>query len=424
MPLFGLVRMWVWGLVAVALWAGAALLIRGWYRNLPDPRPAPPPLSAVEAPPTDLTPRPRTQTPILPPPTFGERVAAWRPGADRATTFLAGGLLLTLIGLGGGRSLWWLVIPRRTVEPRHERGGEVRRVRRTDGTELHVEVYGRPDGPTVVLAHGWGATATEWYYLRRQLGGRFRLVAWDLPGLGLSEGPADKDYSLDRMAADLRAVLGEVGGPAVLVGHSIGGMVVLNFAKLFPDELGGRAVGLVPVHATHTNPVKTTRGSAVLAPLQRPVLEPLAYLMIALAPVVWLTNALSYLNGSLHWSNYRQLFSYRGTWGQVEFASRYVLHIWPATYARGTLGMFRYHATDALAGVAAPTLVVAADRDKMTRPEASEQIRDRIPACRLLTLRPAGHMGLLSSHEEFGRAVQAFAEECHAAHRPVAAAHR
>jgi pimeloyl-ACP methyl ester carboxylesterase len=340
-------------------------------------------------------------------------LSAWRPGAYRATAFLAAGVLLTLLGVGGGRALWWMLLPRRADDPRHEREEEVRRVRRPDGTELQVEVCGRADGPAVVLTPGWGATTTEWYYLRRQLGDRYRLVAWDLPGLGLSRGPDDRNYGLDKMAGDLKAVLDEVvGGPAVLLGHSMGGMIALSFAKRYPAELGARVVGLVLIHTTHTNPVRTTQWSALYTALQKPVLEPLAYLMIGLAPLVWAMNALSYLNGTLHASIYRQLFSWTGTWGQLEFASRYALQIWPASYARGTLGMFRYHATDALAGITVPTLVVAADRDKMTRPEASEEIRAAVPRAELVTLTPAGHMGLIQRHEEFGGAVRAFVDRC------------
>ena len=401
MPLFGLVRMWVWGLVALALWVGVVLLAREWYRHLPDPRPV------VVTPSGEVVPSPE------PPPSFGDRVAAWRPGADWPTTALALATLLTLTGVGGGRAFWWLVLPKGKDDPKHERGGEVRRVRRPDGTELHVEIFGRKTGPTVVLTHGWGASATEWYYLRRQFGDRYRLVAWDLPSLGKSTSSDDRNFRLEKMAADLRAVLDEVGGaPVVLLGHSIGGMISQQYAKQFPDDLGDRVAGLVLVHTTHTNPLKTTQMSGLYTALQKPVLEPLGYVMIALSPVIWLMNALSYLNGSQHGSNYRQLFSWTGTWGQLEFATRYVLQVWPAHYARGTMAMFRFHATDALPRVNVPTLVVAADRDKMTTHEASEDIRRLVPGAGLATLTPAGHMGLLSRHEEFGRYVGAFLDRC------------
>ena len=51
-------------------------------------------------------------------------------------------------------------------------------------------------------SHVWGANATEWSYQKKHLAGRFRLITWDLPGLGLSKQPDTKDYSLENLAAD------------------------------------------------------------------------------------------------------------------------------------------------------------------------------------------------------------------------------
>ena len=49
---------------------------------------------------------------------------------------------------------------------------------------LHVELYGNADAPPVVFTHGWGGDATEWYYVKKDLARKFRLILWDLPGLG------------------------------------------------------------------------------------------------------------------------------------------------------------------------------------------------------------------------------------------------
>jgi pimeloyl-ACP methyl ester carboxylesterase len=67
--------------------------------------------------------------------------------------------------------------------------------------------------------------------------------------------------------------------------------------------------------------------------------------------------------------------------------------------------------------------VVAGDRDTQTKPSASEEIRAAVPRAELVTLSPAGHFGLASSHEAFGRAVGAFLDRVHgdAARHPVAA---
>ena len=208
-------------------------------------------------------------------------------------------------------------------EPRDLRTGEKHRIRRPDGSELQVECYGPADGPPVILTHGWGATSTEWYYLKKHLTDRFRLIVWDLPGLGLSRKPDNNDYRLEKMAADLEAVLTFAGNqPAVLVGHSIGGMILLTFCRVFPEALGQRVAGLVLAHTTYKNPVRTTRMASLYTMLEKPVIIPLTYLTIALWPLVWLMDIMSYLNGSAHRSTRRSSFAGTETPGQVDFIAQ------------------------------------------------------------------------------------------------------
>ncbi len=75
---------------------------------------------------------------------------------------------------------------------------------------------------------------------------RFRLIVWDEPGSEKSTPPTTRDYSLENLARDREAVLALAGDkPAILLGHSIGGMITLTFCRLFPSALGSRVMGLV-----------------------------------------------------------------------------------------------------------------------------------------------------------------------------------
>ena len=98
------------------------------------------------------------------------------------------------------------------------------------------------------------------------------------------------------------------GRPAVLVGHSIGGMITLTFCKVFPEALGRRVAGLVLAHTSYTNPVRTTQMAGLYTAIEKPVLIPLMYLTIATWPLVWLMNWMSYLNGSAHRSTHKASF--------------------------------------------------------------------------------------------------------------------
>jgi pimeloyl-ACP methyl ester carboxylesterase len=215
------------------------------------------------------------------------------------------------------------------------------------------------------------------------------------------------------MAHDLDAILTFLGPrPVILVGHSIGGMIMLTLCRLFPATLGRRVRGMVLAHTTYTNPVRTTAKRRLATALQKPVLEPLLHLAIWLSPVLWLLNVLSYLNGSAHRSTARQSFAGTQTRQQVTFVTRCVLHTSPAVLARGMLGMLRYDATATLPSIAIPVLVVAGDQDTTTLPDASTFMQAAIPDAALTTLAPAKHQGLLEHHTQFAQRVAAFCDAC------------
>ena len=312
MPLmpFQVLGVFLRGLLSLALLGVGVYLVGDYLTRRPEPPPAAPQRpDERRASSDDATARSDERPAAVPAPS----------GIDWPTVRLVTGLALILFSLGGGE-LGQAALNRLlhrdggADEPDATRGGQTQRLRRPDGTELHVEVYGPPDAPPVVLTHGWGLDGKEWVYVRRELAGRYRLIVWDLPGLGLSKGPDDKDWSLEKLARDLNEVLRLANGrPAVLVGHSIGGMITLTFCRLFPEALGPRVSGIALVQTTYTNPVRTAYWATLYTALQKPVLEPLCWVMVGLAPLFWAMNWLSYLNGSAHRSTERSAFSGKET---------------------------------------------------------------------------------------------------------------
>ena len=206
-------------------------------------------------------------------------------GANEETMLLVIAIVLMLLALMGGtivKAILRLTTGKKAdakADPsRTPKATSQQRLRRPDGSELQIEFYGPEDGTPIVLTHGWGLNSREWNYLKRDLVNGFRLVVWDEPGLGKSTRPTTRDYSLENLAADLEAVLALTGDkPAILCGHSIGGMITLTFCRLFPSALGSRVMGLVLTHTTPTNPVRTTSGAAFYTAIEKPVLVPLMY---------------------------------------------------------------------------------------------------------------------------------------------------
>ncbi|MDP3174954.1 MAG: hypothetical protein Q8M88_11030 [Phenylobacterium sp.] len=75
------------------------------------------------------------------------------------------------------------------------------------GSRLYVDQHGPADAPILLLTHGWGMDHTFWDAARQDLGKRFRLVMWDLPGLGKSKAPKGDAISLAGFAKDLGGLL-------------------------------------------------------------------------------------------------------------------------------------------------------------------------------------------------------------------------
>ena len=388
---------WFRGLMGLALIAGAAYLFVHWYRELPRP------VEQVRVVPNQQLPE---SSPARRPGAL-TRVSHWRPALDKPTAMLTGAILLSFWSLGAGRLTVSLLRRPGKDEPSSSRSDRRSRLRRPDGTQLNIEEFGKTGGPTVILTHGWGMDSTEWYYAKKELAKEHRVVVWDLPGVGLSTKALNNDYSIERFAADLHAIVEWSGAPRiVLVGHSIGGMILQTFASLFPSEAVVRGIALV--HTTHKNPVRTTKRGAFYSAIEKPVIIPLLHLTVLLSPLVWVMNVLSYLNGSVHRSTDRQSFSGNETRGQLNFTSRFVLVQSPGVLARGMLGMIRFDESANLKTIDFRTLVVAGEKDPVTLPSASQFLTDSIPKAHGVTIPMGRHQAQMEMNESFLGELKAF----------------
>jgi pimeloyl-ACP methyl ester carboxylesterase len=105
--------------------------------------------------------------------------------------------------------------------------GEMRVER--DGAALAYEDLGAGD-PPLLLVHGWGTDRSLFAPLATCFRGRNRVVAVDVRGFGESDAPA-RPYTIGGCADDLAFIAQRLGlSPAVVVGHSMGGLIALDFA--------------------------------------------------------------------------------------------------------------------------------------------------------------------------------------------------
>ncbi len=103
--------------------------------------------------------------------------------------------------------------------------------------QLHAVRRGR--GPSVVLLHGWACSHTVWTAVVDRLGDAYDSIALDLPGFGAS-ARLDGPFSLADLATAVDKALESSGvTEAVVVGHSMGGMVAQHLYVKAPERVRG-----------------------------------------------------------------------------------------------------------------------------------------------------------------------------------------
>lgn len=133
------------------------------------------------------------------------------------------------------------------------------------GLRLRLAETGPGTGAPVLLVHGWGACVYTYRYLLPELArtGR-RAIAFDLRGHGLSEKPhGTEHYTAAALMADLVGLLDVLGVErADMIGHSLGGRVLLQLALAYPSRIGSLVLA-APVGLAH---VRLRRAARLLTP--------------------------------------------------------------------------------------------------------------------------------------------------------------
>ena len=159
-----------------------------------------------------------------------------RPSDMRRGTFLASCLVLAITFAG-------------SAQQNRPAGPPPGRLVDVGGRSLHIRCIGpATGGPTVIFEAGAGDYSKSWTGVQDLLAPRVRSCAYDRAGFGWSAGT---EQSMSQDNADLHALLtaAKVAGPYVLVGHSMGALLVRRYAYHYPDAV----VGMVLVGPTHEN---------------------------------------------------------------------------------------------------------------------------------------------------------------------------
>ncbi|MBS1962985.1 MAG: alpha/beta hydrolase [Bdellovibrionales bacterium] len=131
-----------------------------------------------------------------------------------------------------------------------------------DGTKLFYSVEG--EGKPLVFCYGLVCSSLHWTYQIEHFRKNYRTIWMDYRGHQNSDVPEDLgSLNLESLAKDLKLLLDELKvADAVLLGHSMGVNVVLEFARLFPE----RVAGMVLSNGTVNRPLETLLNSNALVP--------------------------------------------------------------------------------------------------------------------------------------------------------------
>ena len=296
-------------------------------------------------------------------------------------------VLLLLLFLG--RFLVLLFHPAAPDEPKRTATVRAHSMTGREKVPLYVDSVGPREQFSLIFCHGWGVSSDVWYYLKksRRMERLGRLTTWDLRGTGRSGRPQGADYALDAMARDLRDVVESEGARrVVLAGQGLGGLVVLDYCRLFPEQLGRRIAGLVLVDTP-------------LRPLPPP--PALLRLSAALAPLVALFTRLVYFSGLGHLATARAAFGGRESRGQLDMVTREAAHGSPTIGAGQAAAMAGFDPRPALAALTVPVLLVAGERDRQVRPEEVRAAAGQVRAATSVVLPHSGALSFLERSGEF-----------------------
>ncbi|MDY6954486.1 MAG: alpha/beta hydrolase, partial [Thermodesulfobacteriota bacterium] len=135
-----------------------------------------------------------------------------------------------------------------------------------DGTPISFEVHGAGE-PTLVFVHGWCCDGRYWRGQVPHFSKSHSVVTLDLAGHGHS-GATRSKYSMSAFGEDVQAVTEAVGSHRViLVGHSMGGSVIAEAARLMPE----RVIGLIGVDTLENieYPMTEEELNKMVAPLEK-----------------------------------------------------------------------------------------------------------------------------------------------------------
>ncbi|WP_405189900.1 alpha/beta hydrolase [Streptomyces anulatus] len=234
------------------------------------------------------------------------------------------------------------------------------------------------DALPMVFVHGTRFSAGQWSTQLAALRDEFPVAAVDLPGHGER---SDQPWSLSSATGIIASAVDSLGrGPALVVGHSLGGYAALEFARHHPERLRGLVLAgaSAATRGAWTTPYRWVAGLVPRIPADR----------------------------LARWNDRLLLRHYPPDVVEATIRSGYAFHTLPAAWGE-VLGRFD---EGAMRHVAAPALILNGEKDSLFRSGEADFARAH-PHARVELIPRAGHLANFDAPDAFTDAVRRFARQ-------------
>lgn len=249
------------------------------------------------------------------------------------------------------------------------------------GLRIHTLVAGAETSPPVILLHGYPANCQLWRRCIPALAERFRVYAPDLPGHGKSDKPLDVDYDLNFLVGFLLDFCEAMSLERVsLVAHDFGGMVGLGFAVRHPERVARFVVMDTGPYAEWPFLCRLAIGLASKPFFARWMLTRVGF---ALAMKLFLVQNAGVVNSEV-------VDIHRAPWIEDSATRQAFSHV------VGVPPVRLVEPRERLRSIAAPTLILWAEKDRVLPASIARELQGDIPNAELATVPDCGHF----LHEE------------------------
>lgn len=253
-----------------------------------------------------------------------------------------------------------------------------------NGVKVYYECFG--DGSPIVFLHPWSTNRFIWTFQLMEFARDHRCIAVDHRGHGQSDKP-ESGYAIDEMAADVAAILDDVGVErAILVGNSIGGMIAMQTSLDYPQRVTGN---LILSSGTNIGASAPPEMAEAMQKDWRAMFSGLLDSAVSTKSKVARPEIGAFMEGCFRVeSNFTE---------GVFFAS-----------VADPGGVFNWDISDRLGDIKQPTLIIAGEEDGATSVEQNQFLADNIPDAEIKVYKDVGHFCQLERPADFNDDLRGF----------------